>query len=375
VLWTSQRRAENDLPGSIDGAVPAAVTSLETFHLRIPSGAQFGASPGALGSAVVASRDLGFTASAATNLHVLAPAGRFDIRGVQWLPWTPPPKSTPSAGPGPVVVQIRPVPGTTPDRDGLTYRFQPDRTPTLELVAYNFSDAETAGVLEFHGPQDWITEGPVSEHLRLAPGMAHVRRLSLLPGAKVHSQDRYPVSLEWTPESGRGDSLRAFVAPSSSAAEVVGTVPWRPQWEADPPGTSWRLAGEDLPLRLELSASPAGEIPGLVTPLPEHVVLRGDDVIRIRARTVSGLCASGLRLELVTPARVVTYGVHDGVIGAEVVEADFRVADLEPAFWSRADPERRWRPEQIRYLRLQFGGLARGSIVEVGTPQIRRRPR
>jgi hypothetical protein len=79
-------------------------------------------------------------------------------------------------------------------------------------------------------------------------------------------------------------------------------------------------------------------------------------------------------VEFITRDRVVTGTSKVARITGSGEEMDFRIDDAEADFWSRADPERRWRPEEIRWIRIRFPGLSRATELDLIAIDLHRVP-
>lgn len=376
LLWTPNRRAENDLPSPRRDSPALAAPPASFYNVRLHPG--IGAAIGTTHDTAIAGKPAApfdFTLSAGTNLHVVSPPGKFQIEDVEWVSWKPPAKTRRAEKPNPVVVQIRPEPGVAPDRDGLCYRFHPDQPPRFEVVAYNFSKAATSGTLRLGTPAGWTLEGDREVKLRLGPRSAATNRISLTPSGTSHSQLRYPVTAIWSAFGKPPSKASVVIAPERNADESFTTARWYPDWHGDPPATAWKAeAADDGALRITLQGVPSGELPGIIAPLPDEFVPKATDELHLVLRHHEGVRPSGARVELVTEGRVVTFSNRTSEITPEGWEGNFRLGDFEPAFWSHADPERKWKPADIRYVRLQFGGMMPGTVIDIVSVELRRVP-
>ncbi len=377
VMWTPRRWFEDGLPSPRDGEPPIQARSGNNFPLtlRPADGTRFGTEPEPT-SVVPVGREIQFTVSAITNLHLLSRPGRFSIEGVDWIPWKPSPKAPSPRPTGPVVVQIRPPDGSQPDRDGLCHRLDRGAPIRMEVLGYNFSEQPASGTFHLSPPKGWnFARPPVFPSL--IPPMESVRfPVELVPDHPLHSQLRYAIGASWKGRSTPGgDTASLVVAPAGTGDEPAVQVDWFPEWIPDPPGVAWDVDTEvDHGLRITLLRSLRGELPGLIATLPAKLVPRSSDVIRLKLRHHEGLQPNGVRLELVTPTRIVTWSARPGTLTPESRTLDFRLGDFESSFWSHADPDRTWSPADIRYVRVQFGGMPTGSTVDLESVEYRRVP-
>jgi hypothetical protein len=374
ILWTPRRRAENDLPPPKNGAPSDAAPETSFYPVRFHprSETKIGTThetPKLIGLSGTAD----FTLSAGTNLHLVSRPGKFPIDEIEWVPWKSPSAPRPPAAPQPVVVQIRPASGIVPDRDGLCYRFESGNPLSLEIVAYNFSADRVAGVLRVNTPGDWKFDGSSSVKLSVEGRSSITNRITLRPARPMHSQGRYTLGAAWETRGRRGTKASVLLAPHRTESEPFEAVTWNPRWHADPPGASWDAEYlDDGTLRLALNAAPTGDLPGVVAALPDEFVPKATDSLHVVLRHHEGVQPTGVRAELVTEDRIVTFSNRTSAVTPEGWRGDFRFGDFEAAFWSRADPERTWNPSRIRYVRLQFGEIMAGTVIDVVSVEIRR---
>ncbi len=376
VLWSPHRRAEDDLPPATSrstGPDKAPPTSQHAFRVQVPAGAMVGVRPDRMGAAESAGlREL--SVSAATNRHLFTPAGRFGIDGVRWKRWKSPPRPDRPTIPGPVVAQLR-LPDAVPDREGLCHRFEPGSPIRLEAVAYNFSKDAVDGRIRIRVPDGWTAKSTGNQRLAIPAYSFRSIPFELVPAKGLHPQLRYPVGIEWRKGLRTADRAETLLAPHAKPDTRVERIDWSPEWSPFSPAVEW--SAEPCPggiMRLRLLKPEAGTQPGIVAALPDDFRPRGSDSLHIRVRTHSGPFPPGLRVEFITRDRVVTGTSKVARITGSGAEMDFRIDDAEADFWSHADPQRRWSPEEIRWIRIRFPGLSRATELDLIAIDLHRVP-
>jgi hypothetical protein len=376
VLWSPHRRAEDDLPPPTSHAAgpdKAPATSQHSFRVHVPAGATLGVRPDRMVSTEAAGlREM--SVSAATNRHLSTPPGRYGIDGVRWKRWKSPPLPDRPPNPGSVVTQLR-LPDATPDREGLCHRFEAGKPIRAEAVAYNFSAASVNGRIRIRVPDGWTARPTGNPRLEIPANSSNAVSFLLTPAKGVHPQLRYPVRVDWRQGFRTADRAATLLSPTATADTGVDRVEWSPEWSPFSPSVEW--SAEPCPgglMRLRLLKPEEGTQPGIVAALPDDFRARGSDSIHIRMRTHSGPFPAGVRVEFITRDRVVTGATRIGRITGAVKEMDFRIDDAEADFWSHADPERRWRPEEIRWVRIRFPGLSRATELDLLAIELHRVP-
>ena len=375
ILWTPNRRTEEDLPPPTEGAPPDLAPTNSTFGLTLspPRGTRVGTSPGVL---VPWDPDVHahLAVSAATNWHLVSPPGSFAIDGVRWDPWKPESRPSKPHEPGPVVLQWR-VPGATADRDGLCHRIPGGSNVLLRLVAYNFSSRPSSGRWQVSVPAGWrILEGG-SGRIRIPADGQATNTVVVAPPAKgLHSQERAAIRAVWKSGWKRADESSITLASRPAATEEAEEIPWMPSWQSDSRLHGW--SAEPCPdglMRLRLDrVSGTGPQPGLVAALPDGIRPRESDVVRVRLKPHAGPRLTTVRVEFVTGTRI----VHGLSLETGPQEGpwtgDFRLGDAESSFWSRADPGRRSGASEVRWVRILFPGISTATEFDLLGVELRR---
>ena len=376
VLWTPHRRAEDDLPppdSGSSGPDKAPQTSYHSFRIQVPEGARLGVRPDRMGpTETTGLREL--SVSAATNRHLFTPAGRYGIDGVRWKAWKSPSSPDRPSIPGPVVTQLR-LPDALPDREGLCHRFEPGNPIRVEAVAYNFSKAAVKGRIRIRVPDGWTATSSENPRLAIPANSSRSVPFKLVPAQGIHPQLRYPVGIEWRQGLRTADRAETLLAPQGKSDSPIERIAWTPEWNPFSPAVEW--SAEPCPggiMRLRLLKPEEGTHPGIVAALPDGFQPRGSDSLHLRVRTHSGPFPPGLRVEFITRNRVVTGASKFARITGSGAEMDFRIDDAEADFWSHADPERRWKPEDIRWIRIRFPGLSLATELDLIAIDLHRVP-
>ena len=371
MLCSPNRRGDFHLPES-RGLPPAPASSGFPMTIRFPRG--FGEVTLGLDGehGRFTGRELQFTSSAETNLHLLGPPRRFEVDGCRWDALEPRRPARARPKPSPVIATLRPVGGgISIDKAAVAYRYNREQPIEFELVFYNFSGTSRQGRWRLRLPRGWrrTDETVLNGNLPLAPLSDERIVARVIPPPQVSPARRDSLRLTWVDREAR-DVAQVTLARAGPASGNTRPLPDR--WRADDSGlVIWTNESGPDQARYTLS-SPAEDVTSsFVLPLSPRLRLDENDTLRLRMRLTGMQHIPRRRVELVTIDREVFRYGNDLLPETGWHTIECRVGDFTPAFWSRTGDGN---PARARYIRVVFYGLRAGTTVEL-EPVVLVRPR